>query len=139
MDPVSSSATIEASKGIAVKKYSRYLSSLRSSSSAGGGDGDLDTLLNGVIKKKLKIIPDNVTSVYSTLFLFFLGTHFSFQSSKNLYLYLKMMHILCVYRWGGQSDYVFTAMTGDFMKPRINEVMILPLQKSKIIVHRLIL
>ncbi|PQQ14103.1 serine carboxypeptidase-like 51 isoform X2 [Prunus yedoensis var. nudiflora] len=50
MDPVSSSATIEESKGIA-----------------------------------LKIIPDNVT-------------------------------------WGGQSDYVFTAMTGDFMKPRINEV-----------------
>ncbi|ONI00972.1 hypothetical protein PRUPE_6G114600 [Prunus persica] len=87
MDPVSSLATIEVSKGIALKKYSRYLSSLRSSSSAGGGDGvgDLDTLLNGVIKKKLKIIPDNVT-------------------------------------WGGQSDHVFTAMAGDFMKPRINEV-----------------
>lgn len=60
MDPVSSLATIEVSKGIALEKYSRYLSSLRSSSSAGGGDGDLDTLLNGVIKKKLKIIPDNV-------------------------------------------------------------------------------
>ncbi|KAI5322505.1 hypothetical protein L3X38_031577 [Prunus dulcis] len=91
MDPVSSLATIEVSKGIALKKYSRYLSSLRSSSSAAGGDGvgDLDTLLNGVIKKKLKIIPDNVT-------------------------------------WGGQSDHVFTAMEGDFMKPRINEVDELP-------------
>lgn len=74
MDPVSSLATIEVSKGIALKKYSRYLSSLRSSSSAGGGDGvgDLDTLLNGVIKKKLKIIPDNVTWVYSTLLFFIL-------------------------------------------------------------------
>ncbi|KAK1267366.1 Serine carboxypeptidase-like 51 [Acorus gramineus] len=25
--------------------------------------------------------------------------------------------------WGGQSDLVFTALTGDFMKPRINEVV----------------
>lgn len=46
-----------------------------------------------------------------------------------------MMHILCVYRWGGQYDYVFAAMAGDFMKPRINEVLILPVPKSKIIVH----
>ncbi|TQE04004.1 hypothetical protein C1H46_010375 [Malus baccata] len=83
MDPVSSLATIQYNKGIYVKKYSRYLSSLRSS--AGGGNGDLDSLLNGAIKKKLKIIPDDVT-------------------------------------WGGQSDYVFSALTGDFMKPRINEV-----------------
>ncbi|XP_009372480.2 serine carboxypeptidase-like 51 [Pyrus x bretschneideri] len=83
MDPVSSLATIQYNKGIYVKKYSRYLSSLRSS--AGGGNDDLGSLLNGAIKKKLKIIPDDVT-------------------------------------WGGQSDYVFSAMTGDFMKPRINEV-----------------
>ncbi|KAJ0016998.1 hypothetical protein Pint_10575 [Pistacia integerrima] len=24
--------------------------------------------------------------------------------------------------WGGQSDYVFTQLQGDFMRPRINEV-----------------
>ncbi|KAF5447609.1 hypothetical protein F2P56_033149 [Juglans regia] len=56
-DAVSMTA-IELKKGIAVKRYSRYLSSLRSS--AGGGGGDLDSLLNGAIKEKLKI-PDNVT------------------------------------------------------------------------------
>ncbi|KAJ7947905.1 Carboxypeptidase [Quillaja saponaria] len=46
------------SKVTSLKRYSRYLSSLRPTP---GGDGDIDTLLNGVIKKKLKIIPDNVT------------------------------------------------------------------------------
>ncbi|GMY15916.1 serine carboxypeptidase-like 51 [Fagus crenata] len=77
-----SMSDIELSKGIAKKRYSRYLSSLRSSSPGGGGD--LDSLMNGAIKKKLKI-PANVS-------------------------------------WGGQSDPVFTALSGDFMKPRINEV-----------------
>ena len=60
MDPVSSLTAIEMSKGLAIKRYSRYLSSLRSTP-AGDGDGDLDTLMNGVIKKKLQIIPQNVT------------------------------------------------------------------------------
>ncbi|XVE59464.1 hypothetical protein DITRI_Ditri05aG0048400 [Diplodiscus trichospermus] len=42
-----------------LKKYSRYLSSLRI---LPGNDGvDLDSLMNGVIKKKLKIIPANVS------------------------------------------------------------------------------
>lgn len=50
-------ATIELSKGIAVRRYSRYLSSLRSSPGGGGG---LDSLMNGAIKEKLKI-PENVT------------------------------------------------------------------------------
>ncbi|XP_040862951.1 serine carboxypeptidase-like 51 isoform X1 [Glycine max] len=45
---------------LSMKRYSRYLSSMRSRSSP-GGDDDLDKLLNGVIKKKLKIIPENVT------------------------------------------------------------------------------
>ncbi|CAK9153004.1 unnamed protein product [Ilex paraguariensis] len=56
MDPVSLTAS-ELSKGIAMKRYSRYLDSLRSSP---GGDGDLDSLMNGYIRKKLKIIPNNV-------------------------------------------------------------------------------
>lgn len=44
-----------------MKRYSKYLTSLRTRSSSPGGDGELSTLLNGVIKKKLKIIPENVT------------------------------------------------------------------------------
>ncbi|PWA78007.1 peptidase S10, serine carboxypeptidase, Alpha/Beta hydrolase fold protein [Artemisia annua] len=39
-------------------KYLRHLDSLRVTA---GGDGDLGTLMNGVIKKKLKIIPKDVT------------------------------------------------------------------------------
>lgn len=88
MDPVSMAAT-EVSDGIELnkyakylKKYSRYLSFLRS---PGGDGGDLDSLMNGAIKKKLKIIPSNIS-------------------------------------WGGQSDSVFSSLSGDFMKPRINEV-----------------
>ncbi|GKV16604.1 hypothetical protein SLEP1_g27226 [Rubroshorea leprosula] len=87
MDPVSMAAS-EISDEIALskysrylKKYSRYLSSLRSA--PGGNGSDLDSLMNGVIRKKLKI-PSNIS-------------------------------------WGGQSDYVFSNLAGDFMKPRINE------------------
>ncbi|KAL0436967.1 UNVERIFIED_CONTAM: Serine carboxypeptidase-like 51 [Sesamum radiatum] len=82
MDTISLTAS-ELSRKIAKRRYLRYLNSLRSSTPGGGGD--LDSLMNGEIKKKLKIIPDDV-------------------------------------QWGGQSDLVFTAMEGDFMKPRINEV-----------------
>lgn len=46
------------SKKIATTRYSRYLNSLRATP---GHGVDLDTLMNGVIKKKLKIIPDNVS------------------------------------------------------------------------------
>ncbi|XP_075519973.1 serine carboxypeptidase-like 51 [Primulina tabacum] len=56
MDPVSLT-TSELSQHIAMKRYSRYLNSLRSTT---GGDVDIDSLMNGVIKKKLKIIPKNV-------------------------------------------------------------------------------
>ncbi|XP_048324975.2 serine carboxypeptidase-like 51 isoform X1 [Ziziphus jujuba] len=82
MDPVSSLTTLGLSKGLAINRYSRYLSSLRSTPD---GDGDLGTLMNGVIKKKLQIIPENVT-------------------------------------WGGQGDYVFTELQGDFMRARIDGV-----------------
>ncbi|PIA43538.1 hypothetical protein AQUCO_01900138v1 [Aquilegia coerulea] len=58
MDPLSLTS-LELSKEITIKRYSRYLNSM--TSSPGGGDDDLDTLMNGVIKKQLKIIPDNVT------------------------------------------------------------------------------
>ncbi|KAL2511171.1 Serine carboxypeptidase-like 51 [Abeliophyllum distichum] len=81
MDPVSMTAS-ELKRQISIKRYSRYLNSLRLTP---GGDGDIDSLMNGPIKKKLKIIPDDV-------------------------------------EWGGQSDLVFTALEGDFMRPRIDEV-----------------
>ena len=48
---------MESSKAISGRRYSGYLSSLRSSLAATGG---LDDIMNGVIKKKLKI-PENVT------------------------------------------------------------------------------
>ncbi|XP_041995459.1 serine carboxypeptidase-like 51 [Salvia splendens] len=81
MDPVSLSASV-LSQQISIRRYSRYLNSLRRDTP--DGDGDIDTLMNGVIKKKLKI-PKSVV-------------------------------------WGGQSDSVFSALEGDFMKPRIDEV-----------------
>ncbi|XP_048234444.1 serine carboxypeptidase-like 51 [Ricinus communis] len=70
MDPVSLTAA-ELSQGIAMKRYMRYLSSLKSS--PGANDGDIDSLMNGAIKEKLKIIPANVSwggqsdSVFSSL------------------------------------------------------------------------
>ncbi|XP_047967848.1 serine carboxypeptidase-like 51 [Salvia hispanica] len=81
MDPVSLSASV-LSQQISIRRYSRYLNSLRRDTP--DGDGDIDKLMNGVIKKKLKI-PKSVV-------------------------------------WGGQSDSVFSALEGDFMKPRIDEV-----------------
>ncbi|KAK9153835.1 hypothetical protein Sjap_001315 [Stephania japonica] len=80
-DPVSLTA-LELSKAIALNRYSRYLDSMRATP---GGDGDLGSLMNGPIRKKLTIIPPDVI-------------------------------------WGGQSGDVFSALSGDFMKPRINEV-----------------
>ena len=56
MDPVSLSAS-ELSQQISIRRYSRYLNSLRRDTP--GGDGDINTLMNGVIKKKLNI-PQNV-------------------------------------------------------------------------------
>ncbi|KAL6202924.1 hypothetical protein ACLB2K_026628 [Fragaria x ananassa] len=62
MDPVSAVTASEISEqNVALKRYTRYLNSVRQSSLAPGGNGDLDTLMNGAIKRKLKIIPNNVT------------------------------------------------------------------------------
>ncbi|PWA80200.1 peptidase S10, serine carboxypeptidase, Alpha/Beta hydrolase fold protein [Artemisia annua] len=56
MDPVSMIAT-ELVRQTPRKRYSRYLDSLRTSP---GENGDLGLLMNGAIRKKLGIIPDNV-------------------------------------------------------------------------------
>ncbi|RWR94805.1 serine carboxypeptidase-like protein 51 [Cinnamomum micranthum f. kanehirae] len=51
----SSMTSMGLSDGISMKKYSSYLSSKDSS------DGDFNSFMNGVIKKKLRIIPKNVS------------------------------------------------------------------------------
>ncbi|GJW64570.1 serine carboxypeptidase-like protein 51 [Tanacetum coccineum] len=56
MHPVSMIAT-ELVRQTPRKRYSRYLDSLRTSH---GENGDLGLLMNGAIRKKLGIIPDNV-------------------------------------------------------------------------------
>lgn len=56
MDPVSATAS-ELAQKITLKRYSRYLDSSRA---LPGGDGDLDTLMNVILKKKLKIIPKDL-------------------------------------------------------------------------------
>lgn len=50
------------SKEVSIMRYSKYLMS--KISTLGSEDEDLEKLLNGVIRKKLKIIPENVTWVY---------------------------------------------------------------------------
>ncbi|XVF19819.1 hypothetical protein REPUB_Repub11eG0143600 [Reevesia pubescens] len=59
MGPVALTASALSNENFAVNRYSRYLSSLRVT--PGNAGGDLDSLMNGVIKKKLKIIPANVS------------------------------------------------------------------------------
>lgn len=59
-DSVSSVAAMDISNGVAsMRRYSRYLSSLRPT--VGGDNINLYDLMNNDIRKKLKIIPDNVT------------------------------------------------------------------------------
>ncbi|KAL1827727.1 hypothetical protein DCAR_0206916 [Daucus carota subsp. sativus] len=55
-DPLSTT-TVELSQKVKSKRNSRYLASLRS---VPGGEADLNTLMNGVLKEKLKIIPEDV-------------------------------------------------------------------------------
>ncbi|ESQ51259.1 hypothetical protein EUTSA_v10016630mg [Eutrema salsugineum] len=59
-DPLSLTTSEETRKENRIlKKYSRYLNDLRSSGDV--DKGDLNKLMNGVIKKKLKIIPKDLT------------------------------------------------------------------------------
>ncbi|XP_020883801.1 serine carboxypeptidase-like 51 isoform X2 [Arabidopsis lyrata subsp. lyrata] len=60
MDPVSLTTSLKIKKEEKIKKYSRYLNDLRSSSDVEDDEGDLGKLMNGVIKKKLKIIPNDL-------------------------------------------------------------------------------
>lgn len=59
MDPLSLTTSEEVRKeNRMLIKYSRYLNNLRSLSDV--DEGDLNKLMNGVIKKKLKIIPKDL-------------------------------------------------------------------------------
>ncbi|RDX61164.1 Serine carboxypeptidase-like 51 [Mucuna pruriens] len=69
-DSESDSATLNAMelglfKEVAMLRYSKYLSA--KSSFLGSEDDDIERLLNGIIKKKLKIIPENVTYVLQSM------------------------------------------------------------------------
>ncbi|KAF7148767.1 hypothetical protein RHSIM_Rhsim03G0085900 [Rhododendron simsii] len=83
-DPTASQLS-EVSKSLMVEVYSKFIGAKTFSSVKSALSPNLGSLMNGPIKQKLKIIPNNVT-------------------------------------WGGQGGLVFSAMVGDFMKPRINEV-----------------
>lgn len=56
MDPVSM-ATTEATRKTSRNRYLRYLDTLKTSP---GENGDLGILMNGAIRKKLGIIPNDV-------------------------------------------------------------------------------
>ncbi|KAF1882914.1 hypothetical protein Lal_00003096 [Lupinus albus] len=87
-------------KEVSMMRYSKYLSStLRSSFN--GEEDDLEKLLNGVIRKKLKIIPENVTIP--------IQIHDHIANA-------------CADRYVAQSSDAFDNLLGDFMKPRITEV-----------------
>ncbi|KAI6685237.1 hypothetical protein NL676_031150 [Syzygium grande] len=75
----SSNSVWNPAQGASMNRYLNYLKSYPKD------NGNFDTLMNVVVKKKLRIIPANLT-------------------------------------WGEQSDSVFSALGGDFMKPRIKEV-----------------
>ncbi|KAF8022397.1 hypothetical protein BT93_F0052 [Corymbia citriodora subsp. variegata] len=59
MDPLSTGAG-ELTPGVSMKRYARHLSNLKASASDAR---DLDSLMNGAVKKKLQIIPANFTWV----------------------------------------------------------------------------
>ncbi|XP_058204154.1 serine carboxypeptidase-like 51 [Rhododendron vialii] len=82
---LTASQSSEVPKSLMVEVYSKFIGAKTFSSVKGASSPDLGSLMNGPIKQKLKIIPNNVT-------------------------------------WGGQGGLVFSAMVGDFMKPRIDEV-----------------
>ncbi|KAK9061579.1 hypothetical protein SSX86_018761 [Deinandra increscens subsp. villosa] len=99
--------TSEISRKTSMNRYSRNLDSLRI---LPGLIDDLDPIMNGVVKKKLKI-PKDVMLVFGLFLLL---------SQQQKKIWFLSAFGFC--RWGGQSDLVFEHLSGDFMTPRINEV-----------------
>lgn len=89
MDPISGSVSESAERNEIgaqkLKRYSQYLSFRRYKP---GGGADLDALMNGQIKKKLQIIPQNLKSVLK-IFLFFLIHIFNYCCLLNSEINLK--------------------------------------------------
>lgn len=77
MDPVTSAAS-QLQQKMRIRRNSSYLNALRRYSS--GGDIDFDELMNGEIRKKLKIVPSNVRQVF--FFFLFMKILLAFRLSK---------------------------------------------------------
>jgi serine carboxypeptidase 1 len=82
---------------------------------AASQEGGFKGLMDTVIRKKLGIIPKDVSYVI-TIFL-----HFQQLPLLSSSIIILTVLLRCC-RWGDQSGDVFDAMAGDFMKPRIQEV-----------------
>lgn len=109
-DPLSASTNSEISEKLSMKKsYPTYLSSKASS-------GSIDDLMNGIIKRKLKIIPKNVRWE-DWILLHLINTRINVLLSIDY-------SISC--SWGGQGGDVFDSLVNDFMRPRIEEVPKMP-------------
>ncbi|XAR60053.1 Carboxypeptidase C [Bertholletia excelsa] len=128
MDPVSLTVA-ELSRETALKRYSRYLHSLRAGP---GGDVDLDSFMNGAIKKKLKIIPENVTwggqagLVFDTMAGDFMRPRISevdqlLAMGVNVTVYNGQLDLICAtkgteawiekLKWGGLKTFLSTYRT----------------------------
>ncbi|KAE8693043.1 Serine carboxypeptidase-like 51 [Hibiscus syriacus] len=126
MGPVPLTASEFSNGFFSVNRYSRYLSSLRVS--PGNGEDDLDVLMNGVIKKKLKI-PDTVTwgaqsdIVFSSLAGDFMRPRIAevdelLSKGVNVTIYSGQLDLICAtkgteawidkLRWEGVGDFVST-------------------------------
>ena len=104
--------------------YSGYLESTAAASAREGG---FDGFMNTVIKKKLGIIPKNLSYVRHQSQILNQASYVSLLLCSERTCEMTTIHpiLLCCClhcRWGEQSGDVFDAMAGDFMKPRIQEV-----------------
>ncbi|KAL4295997.1 hypothetical protein GQ457_12G027850 [Hibiscus cannabinus] len=126
MGPVALTASEFSNGFFSANRYSRYLSSLRVS--PGNGDSDMDILMNGVIKKKLKI-PENVTwGGQSDLVFSYLAGDFMrpriaevdelLSKGVNVTIYSGQLDVICAtkgteawidkLKWGGLQDFLST-------------------------------
>uniref|UniRef100_A0A0E0GNN2 Carboxypeptidase n=1 Tax=Oryza nivara TaxID=4536 RepID=A0A0E0GNN2_ORYNI len=116
MDPVSAdlpaaSSSSPSSSSAQLMKYSTYLSS----QAADSGSNTIEGIMNGVIKEKLKIIPNNLKWVSISFAVSHHNDQHNCPNHKTLQFQLNC-------RWQELSDPVYNALVNDFMKPRINEI-----------------
>ncbi|XP_010473188.1 PREDICTED: serine carboxypeptidase-like 51 isoform X2 [Camelina sativa] len=127
MDPVSLTTSLEMKKQNRIKKYSSYLNGLRSLSDVKEEEeGDLNTLMNGVIKKKLKIIPkdliwgNNSNDVFAAMYAAFMKPVIEdvdelLAKGINVTIYNGQLDVICStsgteawvhkLKWGGLEEF----------------------------------